>query len=38
MAEKNNPDRKLKKTIQNHFAKTHYIKIYFTEECPEELT
>ncbi|MFC7348825.1 hypothetical protein ACFQO9_19075 [Chryseobacterium zhengzhouense] len=38
MAEKNNSDRKLKKTIQNHFAKTHYIKIYFTEECPEELT
>ncbi|REC55217.1 hypothetical protein DRF62_07250 [Chryseobacterium piscium] len=38
MAGKKSSDKELKQTIQNHIDKTHYVKVFFSEECPEELT
>lgn len=38
MADKMHSDKELKKTIQNHLNKTHYVKVFFSEECPEEFT
>lgn len=38
MAGKKSSDKELKQTIQNHINKTHYVKVYFSEQCPEELT
>lgn len=38
MVDKMHSDKELKKTIQNHLTKTHYVKVFFSEECPEEFT
>lgn len=38
MADKMHSDKELKKTIQDHLNKTHYVKVFFSEECPEEFT
>lgn len=38
MADKMHSDKELKKTIQGHLTKTHYVKVFFSEECPEEFT
>ncbi|MDF2832409.1 hypothetical protein [Chryseobacterium indoltheticum] len=38
MTGKKSSDKELKQTIQNHIDKTHYVKVFFSEECPEEFT